>query len=107
MIHRLCEGSCFLGARVHDWSDDQLLSMICIMRIKQKTINATEFKAKCLEILDHLDKNGIVVSKRGKPIALVFPYAGIETKKLIGSMRGKIKIKGNILSTGVKWNAKS
>lgn len=77
------------------------------MKIKRKTINATEFKAKCLDILDHLDKNGVVVSKRGKPIALVFPYAGIETKKLIGSMRGKIKIKGNILSTGVKWNAKS
>jgi hypothetical protein len=26
---------------------------------------------------------------------------------LIGSFKGKIKIKGNILTTGVKWNAES
>ena len=77
------------------------------MPTKEKTISATEFKAKCLEILDHLDKQGIVVSKRGKPIARVVPYSPAATKDLIGSMKGKIKIKGDIFSTGIKWNAQS
>lgn len=77
------------------------------MPIKEKTISATEFKAKCLEILDHLDREGIVVSKRGKPIARVVPYGTSQTGELIGSMKGKIKIRGNILSTGIKWNAES
>jgi prevent-host-death family protein len=74
---------------------------------KEKTISATEFKAKCLEILDHLDREGVVVSKRGKPIARVIPYSSMETRELIGSMKGKIKIKGDIFSTGIKWNAES
>jgi hypothetical protein len=30
---------------------------------------------------------------------------GSDSSKLIGIMKGKIKIKGNILSTGAPWNA--
>jgi len=77
------------------------------MPVKERTISATEFKAKCLQILDHLDKQGIVVSKRGKPVARVIPYSPLQTRELLGSMKGKIKIKGDIFSTGIKWNAQS
>ena len=40
-----------------------------------KTINATEFKAKCLQLLDEVQRTGeeIVISKRGKPVARVTP----------------------------------
>ena len=41
--------------------------------VKEKTIAATEFKAKCLAILDELDSNGIVVTKHGRPIARLVP----------------------------------
>lgn len=38
-----------------------------------KTISATEFKAKCLHLLDEVQRTGeeLVISKRGKPVARV------------------------------------
>jgi antitoxin (DNA-binding transcriptional repressor) of toxin-antitoxin stability system len=77
------------------------------MKIEQKTITATEFKARCLKILDNLQPSGLTILKRGKPIAKVVPLPDRNTKELIGSMKGKIKIRGNIFRTGVKWNAES
>ena len=74
---------------------------------KLKTISATEFKAKCLQIFDELGAEGIVVEKRGKPIAKVIPVGRADNSDLIGSMKGMIKIKGDLMSTGIKWNAKS
>lgn len=37
------------------------------------TISATEFKAKCLHLLDEVQRTGqdLVISKRGKPVARV------------------------------------
>jgi antitoxin (DNA-binding transcriptional repressor) of toxin-antitoxin stability system len=74
---------------------------------KVKTINATEFKAKCLQILDELEADGIVVEKRGKAVARVIPIKRDDNSDLIGSMKGSIKIKGDIFSTGVTWDAES
>jgi antitoxin (DNA-binding transcriptional repressor) of toxin-antitoxin stability system len=77
------------------------------MKNKVKTISASEFKAKCLQIFDELGVEGIVVEKRGKPIAKVIPFGTLDNSILIGSMKGKVKVSGDIFSTGVKWNAKS
>jgi antitoxin (DNA-binding transcriptional repressor) of toxin-antitoxin stability system len=75
------------------------------MKIKGKTLNATEFKAKCLRILDELEPQGIIILKRGRPVARVMPLSSRRNQELIGLMKGKIVIKGDIFSTGVKWNA--
>jgi prevent-host-death family protein len=77
------------------------------MKNKEKTLTASEFKAKCLQILDDLDQEGIVITKHGKPVARVLPMSFVDNTKLIGSMKGKVIVKGNIFSTGVKWNAES
>ncbi len=77
------------------------------MKTKSKVISATEFKAKCLKILEELDSQGIVISKRGRPIARVTPILASDHEKQIGLMKGKIAVKGNLFSTGVKWNAQS
>jgi len=77
------------------------------MKIKGKTLTATEFKAKCLRILDELEPEGIVILKRGRPVAKVIPVFGRSKRELIGLMKGKIVIKGDIFSPGVKWNAQS
>lgn len=77
------------------------------MKNKIKTISASEFKAKCLQIFDELGADGIVVEKRGKPIAKVIPFGRADNSSLIGSMKGSIKISGDIFSTGAKWNAQS
>ncbi|NOX21183.1 MAG: type II toxin-antitoxin system Phd/YefM family antitoxin [Nitrospirae bacterium] len=71
-----------------------------------KTIQASKFKEKCLSIIDNLSAEGIVITKHGKPVAKLIPYK-TACAELIGSMEGKIKIKGDILSTGVKWDAES
>jgi prevent-host-death family protein len=69
-------------------------------------ISASKFKEQCLSLLDHLDPEGIVVTKHGKPVARVIP-ADSGCAALIGSMQGKVKVKGDILSTGIGWNAES
>ena len=74
---------------------------------KEKTIAATEFKAKCLAILDNLESGGIVVTKHGRPIAKVLPISPEGNERFIGSMKGKIKIKGDLFTTGLGWNAES
>jgi antitoxin (DNA-binding transcriptional repressor) of toxin-antitoxin stability system len=77
------------------------------MKTKTRTISATEFKAKCLSIFDHLGADGIIVEKRGKPVAKVMPIREVDNSGLIGSMKGQIKIHGDIFSTGIKWDAES
>jgi len=69
-------------------------------------INASSFKEQCLALLDNLAPEGIVITKRGKPVARVTPISS-DCAGLIGSMKGRITIKGDILSTGIRWNAES
>ncbi|OGQ84146.1 MAG: hypothetical protein A3F90_17985 [Deltaproteobacteria bacterium RIFCSPLOWO2_12_FULL_60_19] len=71
-----------------------------------KSVPAAKFKEQCLSLLDQVGPEGIVITKHGKPVAKLMPIH-TDTAKLIGSFKGKIKIKGNILSTGVKWDAES
>ena len=77
------------------------------MKSRTKTLTASEFKAKCLRILDELEPQGIVVTKRGRPIAKVTPVLSKNNAKFYGCMKGKIVIKGDIFSTGIKWHAQS
>jgi prevent-host-death family protein len=50
------------------------------------TIAASEFKARCLALLDDVAKNGheVVVTKRGKPVARVVPAES--PRSLLGSV---------------------
>ena len=77
------------------------------MKTKEKTVTASEFKAKCLKMLDRLNPQGIVLTKRGRPIARVVPVGGISSAAFYGSMKGKIQVKGDLFSTGIKWYAQS
>jgi prevent-host-death family protein len=69
-----------------------------------KKVAAAKFKSQCLSLLDHLDDEGIVVTKHGKPVARVLPMA-TASAELIGSLRGKIRVNGDLMSTDVRWNA--
>jgi prevent-host-death family protein len=71
-----------------------------------REITATKFKEHCLALLDDLDSEGLVITKRGKPVAKLIP---INTccAELIGSMKGKLVVKGDIFSTDEKWDAES
>jgi antitoxin (DNA-binding transcriptional repressor) of toxin-antitoxin stability system len=74
---------------------------------KEKTIAATEFKAKCLAILDDLDPKGVVITKHGLPIARVLPINPHGNERFVGSMKGKIKVHGDLFTTGIHWDAES
>jgi prevent-host-death family protein len=71
-----------------------------------KQLAAAKFKAQCLALLDHVDPEGIVITKHGRPVAKLVPVRSAPTD-LIGSLKGKLNIKGDILSTGVRWDAES
>ena len=74
--------------------------------MKAKTIAAAQFKEKCLALLDEVGPEGIIVTKHGRPVAKLVPIE-TEVAALIGSLKGKIHIRGDILSTGLKWDAQS
>lgn len=69
-----------------------------------KTIGAARFKERCLALLDRLDPEGLVITKHGRPVARVIPYAR-GSAELIGSLAGKIEVRGDLLSTGAHWDA--
>ncbi len=71
-----------------------------------KTIGAAQFKERCLAILDEVGPEGVVVTKHGKPVAKLIPIE-VDSADLIGSLKDEIEVKGDILSTGVRWNAES
>ena len=71
-----------------------------------ESIGATEFKQKCLRLLDRVGPEGIVITKHGKPVARLMPLeAG--SAELIGSLKGKLRVKGDVQSTGLRWDAES
>jgi len=71
-----------------------------------KTIKISDFKQRCLSLLEGLDPEGLLITKHGKPMARVVPFEQ-DCAGLIGALKGKVKVKGDIMSTGVKWNAQS
>jgi antitoxin (DNA-binding transcriptional repressor) of toxin-antitoxin stability system len=66
-------------------------------------IGAAKFKEQCLALLDHLGPDGLVITKHGRPVARVLPYDD-DPARLIGALKGRIRIDGDLLSTGVKWD---
>jgi prevent-host-death family protein len=70
-------------------------------------IPAGEFKAKCLKVLDEVQRQRkqFVITKRGKPVAMLVPV-NERRESIIGSMKGTMEILGDIIAPiDVKWNA--
>jgi len=72
----------------------------------RKQVDASKFKEQCLSLLDHLDPDGIVITRHGKPVARLIPIES-GCAEIIGSMKGRLHAKGDIFATGIKWNAES
>ena len=68
-----------------------------------KRIGAAQFKEQCLALLDKLTAEGLIITKHGKPVARLVPYPR-PSGDLIGSLREKIEVHGDILSTGLRWD---
>jgi prevent-host-death family protein len=59
------------------------------------TVSATNFKAKCLALIDEMNRTlvPIVVTNRGKPVATMYPAASTSQteKPFIGLMKDSVK----------------
>ena len=73
---------------------------------RMKTIKISDFKQRCLSLLEGLGPEGLLITKHGTPLARVMPFEQ-DCVGLIGALKGKVKVKGDIMTTGVKWNAQS
>ncbi|MGD0271045.1 MAG: type II toxin-antitoxin system Phd/YefM family antitoxin [Candidatus Sulfotelmatobacter sp.] len=66
-----------------------------------KEVAISEFKAKCLSLLDQVQKTKkpILVTRFGKPVAEVIPASPLAgPRDWIGSMKDTMKILGDIVS---------
>ena len=70
------------------------------------TITASEFKAKCLSLMDKVNTTGeeIVITKNGRPVSVLKPYRKV-SKTLFGMHRDKIKSKDDLIDPlDVRWD---
>jgi prevent-host-death family protein len=73
----------------------------------KKTIKASEFKAKCLQLMDEVNETGkeIIITKNGKPMSRLIPFRK-KPKTLFGAHKHEIRIKGDIVSPlDIEWEA--
>jgi prevent-host-death family protein len=68
--------------------------------IGMATIQASEFKARCLALMDQVARTGetIVVTKNGKPVAELRPHRPPRARSLIGLHKGKVTVRGDIIA---------
>ena len=77
------------------------------------TVAEAYFNERSKELLEGLDDEGLVITRGGKPYAKLIRMAVDEVEgaqprnhsHLIGVLEGKVRVKGDIMSTGVKWEA--
>ena len=72
-----------------------------------RTIKASEFKAKCLQLMDEVAEGGepIVITKNGRPVAQLGPVVS-RPRTLFGLHEGQIEILGDIIAPiDVEWEA--
>ena len=74
-----------------------------------RTIPASEFKARCLALMDEVAATGepLVITKHGRPVAELKAHRPPRAKSLIGLHKGQIRILGDIIAPAHKseWNA--
>ncbi len=65
-------------------------------------ISATEFKAKCLKLMDRVARTheAVIVTKRGKPVAKLVPIEPEEGRqpRYFGCMAGTARVTGDLMT---------
>ena len=71
-----------------------------------QTVKASEFKAKCLHLMDEVGKTGeeIVITKNGKPVSILKAYRK-PPETLFGRQKNSIKSKDDLVApVAVQWD---
>ncbi len=76
---------------------------------QKQEINISEFKTHCLRLLDETGSKGkeYVITRNGVPLAKVIPFKKQKRATRRGSLKGLIKIHGDIVhfDTSEDWEA--
>jgi len=71
-------------------------------------LSASEFKTKCLRLLEDVAHEGtsLLITKRGRPLARVTPCVPVK-RSLAGTWKGAVRVRGDIVhfSTAEDWEA--
>ncbi len=68
------------------------------------TINASDFKARCLAILDQVQTTGerVLILKRGRPVAELVPARVAETKYPQSELAGTVTFVGDVIAPALR-----
>lgn len=64
-----------------------------------RTVKASEFKAKCLQLMEEVTRSGesIVITKHGRALSVLGPYRD-RPSSLFGLHRSAVTIRGDIVA---------
>jgi prevent-host-death family protein len=70
-------------------------------------ITVTKFKAKCLGVIDRVqkEKTRITITRHGKPAAELIPISASPPGVLFGRSKESTIIAGDLITTGEHWDA--
>jgi prevent-host-death family protein len=65
-----------------------------------KSVSISEFKAKCLGLIDQVDKTRqpLRITRHGRPVAELVPAGPDRKRKFLGDMVGTVKFFGDVVS---------
>ncbi len=77
--------------------------------MSNRIVSATEFKAKCLALLDEVaeQSNTITITKRGKAVATLGAAKKTKWRSPMGVLAGKVEIVGDIISPAEEWEVET
>jgi prevent-host-death family protein len=73
-----------------------------------RIIKASEFKAKCLALMDEVARTGepVVITKKGEPLVELVPHKSKVKKDAFGILKDELEITGDIMSPiDIEWDA--
>ena len=77
--------------------------------IREMEVSVSEFKAKCLAIVEDIanKKERVVITRYGRPAAELVPFSGGTGVSLFGRAAGTTEILADLTHTGEVWDAES
>jgi prevent-host-death family protein len=78
--------------------------------VNMKEIGASDFKARCLALIDEVGETGspIIISKRGRQVAQLVPYISVDEAIPQETLRGTATFTGDVeapVTTPEEWDA--
>ena len=75
-----------------------------------RSIKASEFKAKCLGVLDEVDRTGepVTITKRGRPVARLVSAVSSQGRHPQDTLSGTVRVLGDIIGPALpadSWEA--